>query len=106
MTDEDEEVVLNVDDADLPGLEEVTTEHPGGGDAVSTEAECNGCDTTASLSELPDGDHDFEFAELADDSADTHITVVHLCSVCGTLSATIITSEDNVPKIREAMGYE
>lgn len=89
-------------DADLPTPEEAIEKQEGGGRAVSTQAECNGCDVTAPVSELPDGEHDFATVETVD-SEPSHTTTVHVCGNCGTISATIITSEENVPKIRAAL---
>lgn len=103
MTDD---VTIDLSDTELPGLDTITEEYEDGGDAVSTQAECNGCSVTAPLSELPDGNHEFSVVETVDDSADSHITAVHVCGRCGTLGATIITSEKNIPKIREAIQNE
>lgn len=102
----DEELTIDLSDTDLPSLDTLTEEFDGGGDAVSTQAECNGCNVSAPVSELPDGDHEFAVVESVDRSADTHITTVHVCGRCGTLGATIITSEQNIPKIREAIVNE
>lgn len=102
MTD----VTIDISDKDLPSLETLTEEFEGGGDPVSTQAECNGCSVTAPVSELPDGNHEFSVVETMDDSADTHITAVHICGRCGTLGATIITNEDNIPKIEEVISNE
>lgn len=98
---------IDLSDADLPSLDAVLEEDfAGGGDAVSTQAECNGCNVTAPLKELPDGNHEFSVVETVDESADTHITTVHICGQCGTLGATLITSEENIPKLREAIQNE
>lgn len=101
-----EESSIDLRDTDLPTLESLTDEFEGGGRAVSDKAECNGCNVTAPVEELPDGDHDFTVVETMDQSSDTHITATHICSNCGTLGATIITSEENIPKLREAIMNE
>jgi hypothetical protein len=102
----DEQFTLDLDEADLPTLDTVTEEFEGGGDMVATQVECNGCSVTAPLSEIPNGDHEFTVVDSVEESADTHITVVHHCGRCGTLGATIVTSEENIPEIREAISDE
>lgn len=98
---------IDLSELDLPNLDTVIESVEGdGGSAVATQAECNACDVTAPLEELPDGDHDFAVVEAIDKPTDSHITAVHVCGECGTLGATIITSEENIPKIREMITNE
>jgi len=97
---------IDVSSLDLPPLSEIGS-GDGGGKTVSTQAECSGCEVTASLEQIENGEHDFAvIVPKQDENYDTHITAVHICSKCGTLGATIVTKKENIETIQEAINNE